>query len=332
MKRFKEITKNPKECKACKQVKCGCVEEEVSPEMKEKIRKKLSALRVADPKQRHKIAKKQYERADEEVEISEKVKVTIKKQTSDHPNVSQRHVTYDVYHDGEYHKTFKDINDAMDHKEKMHKEEVELDEALEPWMNKKDAEDSTVPAFMRKKKYEDAMKAATGGAAVRTVKSEEANKDTPPFAKPYKTFAAKKDKFGNPIKLENRAGSLARAAAKSTANEEVISEDNEYEMARNQLATAKRAIDTLTGMLKGEGDLPAWVQAKITQGSAMLDAAADYMASNMKEEADLEEKRGLWDNIHAKQERIKHGSGEHMRKPGSKGAPTAAALKASQSK
>jgi hypothetical protein len=45
----------------------------------------------------------------------------------------------------------------------------------------------------------------------------------------------------------------------------------------------------------------------------------------------LEEgKRGLWDNIHAKQERIKNGSGEKMRKPGSKGAPTAAALKASQ--
>jgi hypothetical protein len=43
-----------------------------------------------------------------------------------------------------------------------------------------------------------------------------------------------------------------------------------------------------------------------------------------------EGKRGLWDNIHAKQERIKNGSGEKMRKPGSKGAPTAAALKASQ--
>ena len=41
------------------------------------------------------------------------------------------------------------------------------------------------------------------------------------------------------------------------------------------------------------------------------------------------EKPGLWANIHAKQERIKHGSGERMRKPGSKGAPTAAALKKS---
>lgn len=32
-------------------------------------------------------------------------------------------------------------------------------------------------------------------------------------------------------------------------------------------------------------------------------------------------KPGLYANIHAKQERIKHGSGEHMREPGSEGAP-----------
>ena len=42
-----------------------------------------------------------------------------------------------------------------------------------------------------------------------------------------------------------------------------------------------------------------------------------------------EGERGLWDNIHAKRKRIKSGSGERMRKPGSKGAPTAHALKVS---
>lgn len=47
---------------------------------------------------------------------------------------------------------------------------------------------------------------------------------------------------------------------------------------------------------------------------------------------ELNEKRGLWDNIHAKRERIKRGSGEHMRKPGSKGAPTADAFKAASVK
>lgn len=39
-------------------------------------------------------------------------------------------------------------------------------------------------------------------------------------------------------------------------------------------------------------------------------------------------KQGLYANIHAKQERIKAGSGEKMRKVGSKGAPTAEAFKA----
>ena len=39
-------------------------------------------------------------------------------------------------------------------------------------------------------------------------------------------------------------------------------------------------------------------------------------------------KQGLYSNIHAKQERIKAGSGEKMRRVGSKGAPTEAAFKA----
>ena len=34
-------------------------------------------------------------------------------------------------------------------------------------------------------------------------------------------------------------------------------------------------------------------------------------------------KPGLYDNIHKKRERIKAGSGEKMRKAGSKGAPSA---------
>lgn len=40
-------------------------------------------------------------------------------------------------------------------------------------------------------------------------------------------------------------------------------------------------------------------------------------------------KRGLYANIHAKRKRIKAGSGERMRTPGAKGAPTATAFKRS---
>jgi hypothetical protein len=39
--------------------------------------------------------------------------------------------------------------------------------------------------------------------------------------------------------------------------------------------------------------------------------------------------KGLYANIHAKRKRIKAGSGEKMRKPGSKGAPTAKAFRQS---
>jgi len=37
--------------------------------------------------------------------------------------------------------------------------------------------------------------------------------------------------------------------------------------------------------------------------------------------------KGLYANIHAKRKRIKAGSGEKMRKPGSKGSPSSKAFK-----
>ena len=45
--------------------------------------------------------------------------------------------------------------------------------------------------------------------------------------------------------------------------------------------------------------------------------------------ADMAIKPGLYSNINAKQDRIKAGSGEKMRKPGTPGAPTAKAFKES---
>jgi hypothetical protein len=41
-------------------------------------------------------------------------------------------------------------------------------------------------------------------------------------------------------------------------------------------------------------------------------------------------KTGLYANINAKRRRIKAGSGERMRKPGSKGSPTAKAFRQSK--
>ena len=56
----------------------------------------------------------------------------------------------------------------------------------------------------------------------------------------------------------------------------------------------------------------------------------DYFdRDDLREQDVAEEEQGLWANIHAKRDRIKRGSGERMRKPGSKGAPTADAFRKS---
>jgi hypothetical protein len=68
-----------------------------------------------------------------------------------------------------------------------------------------------------------------------------------------------------------------------------------------------------------------------TPGGIIQSKYAASAASYHKEDVDLEEK-GLWDNIHAKRKRIAAGSGEKMRKPGSKGAPSAQDLKDAQVK
>ena len=52
------------------------------------------------------------------------------------------------------------------------------------------------------------------------------------------------------------------------------------------------------------------------------------MARLLEKDGTVDMKPGLYANIAAKRERIKAGSGEKMRKPGTKGAPTPQAFKA----
>jgi hypothetical protein len=57
--------------------------------------------------------------------------------------------------------------------------------------------------------------------------------------------------------------------------------------------------------------------------------SSKHIVSEETEQID-EKGPGLWANIHAKRRRIKRGSGERMRKPGEKGAPTASQLKSAK--
>ena len=61
---------------------------------------------------------------------------------------------------------------------------------------------------------------------------------------------------------------------------EAVKKDHEYSMARSQLSTVMSAANRLKKkMAKGEGEIEAWVQSKITKAADYLDAAADYIDS-----------------------------------------------------
>jgi len=68
-----------------------------------------------------------------------------------------------------------------------------------------------------------------------------------------------------------------------------LGEDFEFSMARGELKTAKSAIDRLMRHLKGEGNLEAWVQSKITKASEYLDTVADHMDGGEDETEDVSE-------------------------------------------
>jgi hypothetical protein len=100
--------------------------------------------------------------------------------------------------------------------------------------------------------------------------------------------------------------------------------DHEHSMARSELSTAMSAIKRLQKRMKGEGNIEAWVQSKITKASDYLDTAADYLDSG-ESKVDEEAKHGLYYNVNKRKEK-----GLPPKKPGQEGYPTAKAWKESE--
>lgn len=79
------------------------------------------------------------------------------------------------------------------------------------------------------------------------------------------------------------------------------------------------------GLLESMGDQQAAfnrVNAFCCGGKTAMNEDFDLYEQIERKDLNNVFEAGLWDNIHAKRKRIKAGSGERMRKPGSEGAPT----------
>jgi hypothetical protein len=73
--------------------------------------------------------------------------------------------------------------------------------------------------------------------------------------------------------------------------DKVSVKDEEYSMVRSELKTMADAIKRLQMKVgKGEGNLEAWVQSKITKASDYIDTAADYVTSGEMEEQKIVDK------------------------------------------
>ena len=115
-----------------------------------------------------------------------------------------------------------------------------------------------------------------------------------------------------------------------TVNEAKDAREYDYEgdIAMSDLRSILNNAKTVHDMLEPKTNIPEWCQSKITLAEDYISTVANYMRGEMSEEVQIDEaKPGLYANIHAKRKRIKGGSGERMRKPGAKGAPTAQAFK-----
>jgi hypothetical protein len=71
--------------------------------------------------------------------------------------------------------------------------------------------------------------------------------------------------------------------------------DHEYSMARSELNTIANATKRLKKKMKGEGNIEAWVQSKITKAADYIDTAADYIdsgESKVNEDTTIEDANG----------------------------------------
>ena len=97
------------------------------------------------------------------------------------------------------------------------------------------------------------------------------------------------DMFSMPIKLKDYDGNSPHPGNFPEAY------DHEYSMARSEISTIIGAAKRLRKKIgRGEGNIEAWVQSKITKAADYLDAAADYVDSGemKKESVSIEDVNG----------------------------------------
>jgi hypothetical protein len=129
-----------------------------------------------------------------------------------------------------------------------------------------------------KSRYDVWPSAYASGALVKCRKVGAANWGT----KSEETHMHEEERY---CPLCNKRETRSQCSYGEKAWDKVSVKDEEYSMARSELKTIHDALKRLEQKVgKGEGNLEAWVQSKITKAADYIDTAADYIASGEMEE------------------------------------------------
>lgn len=145
------------------------------------------------------------------------------------------------------------------------------DSSLRDWFAKSRSSDGTPGWVQLGGKYAGKPCAKQPGQKTKPKCGSSKMKANLSDAEEEKAFRRKNRQDPNPDK---------KGKAKNVATEEV-KKDHEFSMARSQLKTLKNAANRLQKKMgkRGEGELKAWVQSKITKATDYIDTAADYVTN-----------------------------------------------------
>jgi len=149
------------------------------------------------------------------------------------------------------------------------------------------SKDEEERAFLRKNRKDPNPERS--GKAIN-VATEEMNLDEKCWVGYNQVGMKKKGKkmVPNCVPEESQLSAVMNAARKVKMREAAGEKDHEYSMARSEIKTVKNAAKRLEKKMgkKGEGNLEAWVQSKITKAADYIDTAADYVTNEEAGEKD----------------------------------------------
>ena len=174
-----------------------------------------------------------------------------------------------------------EIPDYYDRLKKMEKKKVS-EGSLHKWFKSSSSKDGK-PGWVNVVTGGTCASDEPGEGVPKCVSSEKRASMTPA----ERRSAARRKKAADPGQQQKSGAAKPTYVSTDKPKKEMKeAKDHEYSMARSELATIINAAQRLKKKMKGEGNIEAWVQSKITKAADYLDTAADYIDSG---EHDVEE-------------------------------------------